>query len=98
MKERAAGVKSVHVVITGRVQGVGYRAFVEDRARERGISGWVRNRSDGTVEAVFAGPAADIETLLSACDEGPRRAIVIDIVTKDYDGPPPTRFIVRPTE
>ncbi len=44
---------SLHVSITGRVQGVGYRAFVEGEAVARGLSGWVRNRRDGSVEAVF---------------------------------------------
>ena len=45
-----------HIVVRGRVQGVGFRAFVEDEARQRGLQGWVRNRRDGSVEAVFAGP------------------------------------------
>ena len=45
------------VMISGRVQGVGYRAWVEHRARTHGLEGWVRNRRDGSVEALFAGPA-----------------------------------------
>ena len=45
-----------HVVVRGRVQGVGYRAFVEYEAQRRELDGWVRNRRDGSVEAVFAGP------------------------------------------
>jgi acylphosphatase len=60
-----------HVVVRGRVQGVGYRAFVEDEANRRGLSGWVRNRRDGTVEAVFAGPAAKVNDMIEACSEGP---------------------------
>ena len=63
-------------VISGRVQGVGYRAFVEDEARQRGLEGWVRNRRDGSVEAVFAGPAADVEAAIEACRRGPFSARV----------------------
>jgi acylphosphatase len=62
---------NVHVVIRGRVQGVGYRAFVEDEAARLRLSGWVRNRRDGTVEAVFSGPPADVENMVAACREGP---------------------------
>jgi acylphosphatase len=60
-----------HVVIRGRVQGVGYRAFVEDEAARRGLSGWVRNRRDGSVEAVFSGPAAAVDGMIDACRKGP---------------------------
>lgn len=91
-------MKAVHVTVTGRVQGVGYRAFVEDQARSRSIAGWVRNRSDGSVEAVFSGEDKDVDALLLVCDEGPRSAIVFEVVTAPYDGPAVTRFIVRPTE
>ena len=49
------------VVVRGRVQGVGFRAFVEDEARQRRIAGWVRNRRDGAVEAVFAGSLDDVD-------------------------------------
>jgi len=60
-----------HIVVRGRVQGVGYRAFVEDEARKRNIEGWVRNRRDGTVEAVFAGPADAVDGMIAACHKGP---------------------------
>ena len=56
-----------HVVIRGRVQGVGYRAFVEDEAVRRELKGWVRNRRDGTVEAVFSGPGEAVMAMLEAC-------------------------------
>jgi acylphosphatase len=59
------------VVIRGRVQGVGYRAWTEYTALELGLEGWVRNRSDGTVEALFAGPADDVAAMLDACRQGP---------------------------
>jgi acylphosphatase len=60
-----------HVSIRGRVQGVGYRAFVEDEAANRGIEGWARNRRDGTVEAVFAGTAQAVAEMIEACRRGP---------------------------
>ena len=60
-----------HVVIRGRVQGVGYRAFVEDEAARRGLAGWVRNRRDGTVEALFSGEARAVEEMIAACHKGP---------------------------
>jgi acylphosphatase len=65
-----------HVVARGRVQGVGYRAFVEDEAYQHGLQGWVRNRRDGSVEAVFAGPAAEVEAAIEACRRGPFSARV----------------------
>ena len=60
-----------HVVVRGRVQGVGFRAFVEDEALRRKLVGWVRNRRDGTVEAVFSGPEKTVEEMLEACRRGP---------------------------
>jgi acylphosphatase len=68
--------RSVHVRITGRVQGVGYRAWTIDEARRRGLSGWVRNLADGYVEAVFSGPAADVDDMVAACRRGPFAARV----------------------
>jgi acylphosphatase len=60
-----------YLIFRGRVQGVGYRAFVEGEALRRGIEGWVRNRRDGTVEAVFRGPAETVGALVEACRQGP---------------------------
>ena len=60
-----------HIVVRGRVQGVGYRAFVEEEATHRGIAGWVRNRRDGSVEALFAGESDVVEDLVAACRKGP---------------------------
>jgi acylphosphatase len=60
-----------HVVIRGRVQGVGYRAWTEYTALERGLEGWVRNRRDGVVEAVFAGRQEAVDAMIAACSEGP---------------------------
>jgi acylphosphatase len=61
-----------HVVIRGRVQGVGYRAWTEYTALERGVQGWVRNCRDGTVEALFKGPPDVVDGMIAACSEGPR--------------------------
>ena len=63
-----------HVVIQGRVQGVGFRAFVEDTAEHLALEGWVRNRRDGTVEAVFAGLDQAVTAAIEACRTGPRGA------------------------
>ncbi|MCA6125840.1 acylphosphatase [Bradyrhizobium sp. WSM 1704] len=68
-----------HVTISGRVQGVGYRAWVHSEATMRGLEGWVRNRRDGSVEAVFAGPDAVVAELITACRRGPSSARVNDM-------------------
>jgi len=68
--------RTVHVSISGRVQGVGYRAWTERQAIALGLSGWVRNRSDGTVEAVFSGAPADVEAMIAGCRHGPSAAHV----------------------
>jgi acylphosphatase len=75
-----SGVRSIsHVVIRGLVQRVGFRAWTEYTAMDHGLEGWVRNRRDGTVEAVFAGPADTVETMIAACRNGPRGARVTAI-------------------
>ena len=61
-----------HVSVRGLVQGVGFRAFVEHQALRHGLEGWVRNRRDGSVEAVFAGPAPAVEAMIAECRVGPR--------------------------
>ena len=67
---------SRHMVVHGRVQGVGFRAFVEREALRRGLEGWVRNRRDGSVEAVFMGEAAAVAAAIEACRRGPLGARV----------------------
>jgi acylphosphatase len=74
------------VVIRGRVQGVGYRAWVEDTALLNGLDGWVRNRRDGSVEAVFAGPSDAIAAMIEACRRGPLSARV-DTIDQHEAGP-----------
>jgi acylphosphatase len=65
-----------HVTIRGQVQRVGYRAWTEHMALQCGLEGWVRNRADGSVEAVFAGPAPAIAAMVAACHHGPPGARV----------------------
>jgi len=67
------------LIIAGRVQGVGYRQWLTARAEAAGLSGWVRNRSDGTVEALLAGETAAVEELVRQCRRGPRLAVVSSI-------------------
>ena len=89
--------RAVHLSITGQVQGVGYRAWVEREAQSRQLAGWVRNRFDGSVEAVFAGPAEAIEAMLAACRTGPRMAEVREVLSSDFAGPVGPGFRVLPT-
>ena len=69
------------VVIRGRVQGVGFRAWTEDEAMQRALEGWARNRRDGSVEAVFAGPPDIVAAMIEACRRGPplSRVDVLDV-------------------
>lgn len=65
-----------HVVIRGRVQGIGYRAWTEVTAIERGVEGWVRNRHDGSVEALFSGSEDEVAAMIAECRRGPPGARV----------------------
>ena len=67
---------SVRVVVSGRVQGVWFRAWTKKQAKSRGLSGWVRNLNDGTVEAVFSGADETVTSMLEACKTGPPLARV----------------------
>ena len=93
----------VHVTIRGRVQGIGFRAFVERQAQERALDGWVRNREDGSVEAVFAGGAAAVDEMLALCRQGPAGARVDDVDLREEDAAGlapssrPAGFVIMPT-
>ncbi len=78
-------MKTLRVRIAGRVQGVGFRWWVEEEARRRGLSGWVRNRRDGTVEAVFSGDAASVDDMVEACGRGPPAARVDKVEAEPTD-------------
>jgi acylphosphatase len=75
-----------HVFVTGRVQGVYYRATTREQAREEGVDGWVKNLDDGRVEAVFEGDRASVEAMVEWCRTGSPRARVDD-VDVEYGGP-----------
>lgn len=91
------------VAIRGRVQGVGYRAWVDYQAQAYGLEGWVRNRRDGSVEALFSGPAEVVTKMIALCWRGPSPARV-ETVTDEPAGPdalnlrrPGEGFSVLPT-
>jgi acylphosphatase len=81
-------VERRRVVVHGFVQGVGFRFAVERAARSRGVAGWVRNRPDGAVEAVFEGEPEDVEALVDFCREGPRGAEVerVEVARESAEG------------
>ncbi|MEN8245234.1 MAG: acylphosphatase [Thermodesulfobacteriota bacterium] len=68
-----------HTIITGRVQGVFFRMETQRAARRHGVDGWVRNKRDGSVEAVFEGDRADVDATLAWCQQGPPRSSVSDV-------------------
>jgi acylphosphatase len=88
---------SVGVSIEGRVQGVWFRGWMIREADSRNLSGWVRNRRDGTVEAVFAGPAEIVTDMVEACWNGPPAARVTAVRTAFADDPGEADFDYRPT-
>ncbi|QLK26880.1 acylphosphatase [Natrinema zhouii] len=75
-----------HVFVSGKVQGVYYRANTRDTARDEGVDGWVRNLEDGRVEAVFEGPEDAVESMIEWCHEGSPAADV-ERVEADYEDP-----------
>lgn len=90
-------MSAVHVIISGRVQGVGFRAFVADAASGNGLGGWVRNRRDGTVEAVFSGPDVAVDAMLERCRQGPPSGRVAEVVTTAWSEDVPDAFETWPT-
>lgn len=90
-------MRTVRVRISGRVQGVGYRYWAERTAGDLGLSGWVRNRTDGSVEAVFSGAGPDVGTMIARCQHGPRSAVVASVDVMDEPVTPPPGFDVLPT-
>ncbi len=89
--------RTVHLRITGRVQGVCFRAWTAEHARRRGLTGWVRNRRDGAVETVMSGAAADVADMIELCWQGPPDAQVENVEIIQEGGSAPGDFEVLPT-
>ena len=89
---------AIRVRIHGRVQGVWYRGWAVDEARALGLSGWVRNRQDGTVEAVLAGPEPAVRAMVQRCAEGPPGARVSRVDEQPEAGPVDPGFRQLPTD
>ena len=90
-------MKALHLLISGRVQGVGYRDWLVGVAAAQGLGGWVRNRADGRVEAVLAGAAEAVDSVLAACHAGPRAARVTEIAAVPVAMPGQPGFHRLPT-
>jgi acylphosphatase len=90
-------MRTVRLTVTGRVQGVGYRIWAERAALSLGISGWVRNRHDGSVELQATGSEDAIAALIEACRQGPRAAVVTDMAIANADADGSQGFSARPT-
>ena len=84
-----------HLVIRGRVQGVSFRAWTARQAEHRGVDGWIRNREDGGVEAILAGDADDVRSIVEACRSGPSGAVVTDVIELPAAEDPGTGFHIR---
>lgn len=82
MNESESVIKRAHVFIEGRVQGVGFRHFTKTKARKMNLNGWVKNRSDGRVEAVFEGPKEQVMNMVEKCQKGPGAAKVQNVDLK----------------
>ena len=93
-----ASQETVRLKITGRVQGVGYRLWAMRAAARLGLRGWVRNRLDGSVEALVTGDAEAVAAMIDACREGPRGARVTDVTAAPGEDDGSVGFEARPTE
>ena len=92
-----SATRKLHLIISGRVQGVWYRESMRQEALRLGVDGWVRNRADGTVEAVISGQAAHVEALLAWARTGPPLAQVSEVRCEPYDGAVAADFAKLPS-
>lgn len=93
-----AGEAAKHVFVSGRVQGVGYRAWLANAARAAGLRGWVRNRRDGRVEALLVGRPDVVEALISSARRGPPSASVTSVeVAEAEEAPAQAAFVILET-
>ena len=97
MTQEKANQCAVRVRITGRVQGVCYRAWAQSNAQALGLSGWVRNLRDGAVEALFSGADIQVFEMLARCRKGPPGAFVADVAIIEDGATVPPGFRVLPT-
>ena len=88
-------MKTIHIVVTGRVQGVGFRYFTVQQAQDLGLCGWVRNLADGRVEAVAQGHDRDVRTLIDLLQTGPAASEVTDLQVEEIKHEALPRFEVR---
>lgn len=93
----AEAMTTRRLVVHGRVQGVWFRGWAVDQARALGLSGWVRNRRDGSVEALIAGPDAAVAEMIVRCRAGPPAARAERVEVEDSDEAVPSGFAQRPT-
>ena len=77
--------RQVHIILRGRVQGVGFRVFIRDRARQLALTGWVRNLADGSVEAVATGEHKRLQQFVALCNSGPPEAVIQDMTVDWQD-------------
>lgn len=87
--------KAVKVMIEGRVQGVWYRGWTQKTAQRLGLDGWVQNRRDGSVQAVFSGPDEAVDEMLKLCETGPEFAFVTSVQHVPHNSPVPSGFHFR---
>lgn len=97
MTTAGPSTRTVQLRITGRVQGVGYRAWAIETAARLRLRGWVRNRTDGSVEALITGEEEAVAAMIEACREGPFAARVSDIAVSDADDDGSQGFTPRAT-
>lgn len=88
---------SIHLIIKGRVQGVAYRAWFSRNAKQHGLNGWVRNRTDGSVEAVISGHPIVCEEMILQAQKGSLAAKVTEIIQREADEVPADGFVIRDT-
>jgi acylphosphatase len=91
-------MRAVRLRISGRVQGVGYRAWAMHIAARLGVRGWVRNRADGTVETLVIGDKPAVAAMIDACRKGPHAASVGNVAVREADDDGSKDFTARPTD
>lgn len=95
--EGGVGRIARHILVKGKVQGVWFRAWTVEQATDLGLDGWVRNRIDGAVEAVAAGPADKVEELIARCRRGSPASRVDTVIVEEISGTEVEGFTERPT-